>query len=381
MPSQLLRITSRRRNAKSLLQLNVGNSLYETEAKNAHTATLTNGNNCYASVPPTMVPLSQTPLLLLQSSAPIVSRQGCALLCQYFDSMKANNNDAVDATTYDGRILEHNAQSLLSDIHNIIDKVTNCPRHDNEMQMPRYVRYHPTVVDDEETVLDHKKFMDALLPDGLHVDTNNGKLFRHITAILYLTDNQDGFNDDGSYACGGGTSFPLAVPLNENRYYESNNLQTAAKSLLKRDILHTKGDTSDGFMSDGSILETASLGAFHKDNISALRYIDSRYNNDFSMDNPNLFNGVRVMPGAGKLIYFHNVGNDGLTDSKSWHGGEELINICRHWQSQPQLAISKTKSILVFFKEIPIDSFRDVGIQGFAEEATRARTWTKEMYY
>ncbi len=57
------------------------------------------------------------------------------------------------------------------------------------MTKPRYVKYIPKLVD-------KGLFLDALLPDGLHVDTNNGKLFRHITAILYLTTNKDGFIDD-----------------------------------------------------------------------------------------------------------------------------------------------------------------------------------------
>ncbi len=56
--------------------------------------------------------------------------------------------------------------------------------------MPRYVRYDPVIVD-EKSMLNPGILRDILLPNGLHINTNNGKLFRHIIAILYLTDNDD----------------------------------------------------------------------------------------------------------------------------------------------------------------------------------------------
>ena len=50
------------------------------------------------------------------------------------------------------------------------------------------VRYDLVIID-EKLMLYPSIFHDILQPDGLHVDTNNGKLFRHVTAILYLTDS------------------------------------------------------------------------------------------------------------------------------------------------------------------------------------------------
>lgn len=68
---------------------------------------------------------------------------------------------------------------------------------------------------------------------------------------------------------------------------------------------------------------------------------------------------------------------------KSFHGGEELVS------PHPDSALAgpslmpaeKTKSILVFFKEIPLESFVADGRLGFAKQASKARSWTKKMYY
>ena len=64
------------------------------------------------------------------------------------------------------------------------------------------VRYDLVIID-EKSMLYPSIFHDILLPGGLHVDTNNGKLFRHVTAILYLTDSVE---VDGYFVSGGGTT-------------------------------------------------------------------------------------------------------------------------------------------------------------------------------
>jgi hypothetical protein len=84
------------------------------------------------------------------------------------------------------------------------------------------------------------------------------------------------------------------------------------------------------------------------------------------------------MPEAGKLIYFHNVGNDGLPDPASFHGGEELATA---FNGPSSVAAKRTKCILVFFKEVPLQAFLKDGRQGFAKQAAKARLWTKRMYY
>ena len=301
-----------------------------------------------------MTPLSCPPLLLLQSSAPIISNEQCATLIEYFDHITATG----DTTPNLDAVKIEKAKSLLGDVHDIIDKVTNCPRHNGEMKVPRYVRYLPRLIN-EEMLFDPEKLNDVLLPDGCHVDTNNGKLFRHITAILYLTDN---LPNDCNF--GGGTTFPLAKPWmgGEKSADEMNDdaLLNSASRLLERNIHHTKRDTQN---SDGRRLEMAGINVFNRDHAEN----NIPYNN----------NGLRVMPQAGRLIYFHNINDNGMSDATSFHGGEELINIPTNQQSS--LDTKRTKNILVFFKEVPVDSFSNY--DGFADCVAKARRWTKQAYY
>ena len=324
-----------------------------------------------------MIPLSKPPLLLLQSSTPIISIECCSLISRYFEQQMGNS---VDAFQLDNSEIQA-AETILQDVRDIIDTVTNCPRHDGEIQLPRYVRYDTTFVDGENMMQNPKLFMTALLPDGLHVDTNNGKLFRHITAILYLTDNHDIgssiVHDDINGVLGGGTTFPLAIPIDQ-QYNHNDVLLEAAKRLLKCGIHHTKGDVNENDNSFGRIVEKAALDVFFREELRNELNIENQSNN-YEKNTK----GLRVMPEAGKLIYFHNVDDDGLPDHTSFHGGEELVS------PHPDSALAgpslmpaeKTKSILVFFKEIPLESFVADGRLGFAKQASKARSWTKKMYY
>lgn len=297
-----------------------------------------------------MTPLSCPPLLLLQSSSPILSSEQCAALIEYF-----NHNTATEGAAHDY------AKSLLGDVHDIIDKVTNCPRHDDETKLPRYVRYYPRLIN-EEILFDSKRLNDVLLPDGCHVDTNNGKLFRHITAILYLTDNA---SDNCNF--GGSTTFPLAMPWigggTAADKVNDNALLSSATRLLERKIHHTKADSDQSAISDGRRLEMACVNSFNRD----------QANKNASHNTM----GVRVMPQAGKLIFFHNINDDGMPDATSFHGGEELINILADEQSNR--SAGRTKDILVFFKEISIGSFSDMN--SFADCVAKARQWTIQTYY
>ena len=89
------------------------------------------------------------------------------------------------------------------------------------------------------------------------------------------------------------------------------------------------------------------------------------------------------MPSMGKLIYFHNVDDDGLPDPLlTIHCGEELITLLPNDADPINLSniLANTKRILVFFKEIPLETFLDGGRDGFAEQAKNARSWTKKVY-
>ncbi|KAL7512305.1 hypothetical protein ACHAXN_009242 [Cyclotella atomus] len=306
-----------------------------------------------------MIPVSNPPLLLLQSSFPIVTKEECQLLTQYFERTDTDQMAKASQTE---------AELILRRVQNIIDKVTNCPRHSGEMQMPRYVRYEAKATSSLEKLLS-PEFVDVLLPDGLHVDTNNGKLFRHITAILYLTDNEDSFVDC-SVVVGGGTTFPLAVPFGFGDE-QSMSADSAAINLLERDIHHTKSVTSnDGHDLDQRRIEQSALNVFRRDTRKLL-------GKQTSNDTAQQANGIRVMPQAGKLIYFHNINDDGRPDPASFHGGEELAAIIDRNASDSQT--NAHKSILVFFKEIPVEKIQD--FDAFANEVRKARAWTKDRYY
>ncbi len=267
--------------------------------------------------------------------------------------------------TYKGEM--DKAEALLQDVRDTIDTVTNCPSHNGEAWMPRYVRYDATTFLDETNLMQNPMmFGKTLLPDGLHVDTNNGKLFRHITAILYLTDNHEAESsiiERGKIngIVGGGTTFPMAVPIDHQRTHD-NELREAAKRLLNHGIHHTKGIVEKNDDSDGKSLENAALKIFFREL-------------QFNSVEANCCLGIRVMPEAGKLVYFHNVGYDGLPDPASFHGGESTLI------GSSSVAAKKTKSILVFFKEIPVQAFMNDGREGFAKQAAKARLWTKRMYY
>ncbi|KAL3804347.1 hypothetical protein HJC23_011275 [Cyclotella cryptica] len=311
-----------------------------------------------------MIPLSNPPLLLLQSSSPIISRQECNLLCQYFEQQEPNLNTSNHPVLDKNQIRQ--AEDILCNVRHVIDKLTNCPSHLDEMPVPRYIRYDAKLT--SRDILQSPDFVNVLLPDGLHVDTNNGKLFRHITAILYLTDN--GFADDGkTIVAGGGTSFPLAVPFGSHR---DNTRNAAANNLLSRGIHHTKADGDQCVESDGRNLEKLSIDAYCRDLEHCLGL--SMVSGDQIMSE----RGIRVMPSAGKLIYFHNVGDDGTPDPTSFHGGEELAVISDQSELDLNTALQH-KSILVFFKEIPVEKIED--FQSFVTEVNKAREWTVKEYY
>ena len=353
-------------------------SLLRCSDDDASASAVLNDDDYLLRTHPQMVPLSETPLLLMKSSTPIISREGCLLLSRYFD--QRSNADENNSAYQLDKVEIHRAETLLRVVHDVIDKVTNCPKHDGEMQMPRYVRYNSVIID-EKSMLHPGIFRDILLPDGLHVDTNNGKLFRHITAILYLTDNDDGFSSNevgGCFVSGGGTTFPLAVPFGEKGTSERNKLQDAGKHLLRRGIHHTKGDESEYT----GLIDDAALNVFNSHVVKKETFASNeRHGNNSLIETKH--SGIRVMPSMGKLIYFHNVDDDGLPDPLSFHCGEELITLLPNDADPNNLfqILTSTKRILVFFKEIPMQTFLDGGRERFAEQAKKARSWTKQMYY
>jgi hypothetical protein len=66
-----------------------------------------------------------------------------------------------------------------------------------------------------------------------------------------------------------------------------------------------------------------------------------------------------------------------MADPTSFHGGEEIAVLSS--EHDFDLATVGHKSILVFFKEIPVEKI--TGVESFASEGQKARSWTKSTYY
>ena len=239
----------------------------------------------------TLVPLSDAPILLM-SSLPLLTPEECDTLRQHFQQGHS-----------------HAGEALLQRVQEQIDDLTGCPSHAGEPLLPRYISYPPQQVSDK------------LLPDGLHVDTNNGKLFRHVTCLLYLTTNASG-----------ATTFPLAKR-------STSVLERAAQDLLDSNIHHTLCDRKQA-----RILEEAA---------------EDLYENDESRC------GIRVLPSAGMLCVFCNVLENGRPDPLSFHGGEA--------------GNDKEKVLLTFFREISLDTFGDQA--EFGQRVAETRRFLRARYY
>jgi hypothetical protein len=159
---------------------------------------------------PKLALLSQDPIILL-STTPVLTSEECNFLLQNFESGRIttthNNNNSDNPNT----------DSMVAELNKLVSKITNCPHHPGETECPRYISYHDftsltTTASTQEYIASSSSSSSSscslspsvLLPDGLHIDINNGKLFRHITALLYLTDHDD--------YLGGATTFPFAIP-------------------------------------------------------------------------------------------------------------------------------------------------------------------------
>lgn len=153
-----------------------------------------------------------------------------------------------------------------------------------------------------------------LCPEGLHVDTNNGSIYRSATLILYL-------NDIAS-ECGGATVFPLANTK------ENDPTLAAAKRLLQDNVEHTRGAAGS----------TGVLPHNEEDMLLLEEIIGG--------DGTNTV--VRVQPQAGRLCIFFSRTADGEIDARSWHGGERLL-LDNHNNNNNEIT---EKNILTLFKEV-----------------------------
>ena len=167
---------------------------------------------------------------------------------------------------------------------------------------------------------DHFKIAEPY-PDGLHMDTNNQCMFRHVTCILYLNDVPE--------KCGGATVFPLARTLLDDPAL------AAARRLLDHKISHTRSR------------EIVDLG-LEED----ARLLESRVETNFP-DNPDTNTVIRIQPKAGRLLVFFSRDSKGQEDPRAWHSGGRI--------QQGTNGASTEKRILTLFKEVdyPVPPRRD----------------------
>lgn len=158
---------------------------------------------------------------------------------------------------------------------------------------------------------DHSKTGEPY-PDGLHMDTNNQCMFRHVTCILYLNDVPEG--------CGGATVFPLARTLPDDPAL------AAARRLLDRKISHTRSR------------EIVDLGLAED-----ARRLESRVGANFP-DNPDTNTAIQIQPKAGRLLVFFSRDSEGQEDPRAWHSGGRI--------RQGKNGATTEKRILTLFKEV-----------------------------
>mmetsp|Transcript_12484 Transcript_12484/g.25361 ORF Transcript_12484/g.25361 Transcript_12484/m.25361 type:complete len:374 (-) Transcript_12484:14-1135(-) len=183
--------------------------------------------------------------------------------------------------------LDLKSRRLLESIYERVDAACGLARHKDE-QVPR-VHFYPA------RELDHT----GRMPAGLHLDSN-GRPFRYVTAILYLTSVPQ--------AGDGATVFPCVG---------TKAISEAGEELLRGGTQHS-GNLADP---DHKPLAQELIKAAE----------------DFS--------GLSVFPELGKLAIFFTRLADGEIDSSSWHGGARVA----------RAGPGGGKWILQFFKEVPAE--------------------------
>ncbi len=270
-------------------------------------------------------PLSFNPILV-ESSRPILSPYECQVLSSWVSAQPSLDFAALEA----GLLKGEEGAKILASVQKLLCEVLVIDK--NEIVMPKYLKY--TYVGNVGDIQgngsgdrrgtrylkDYK--VEDLLPDGLHVDTNNGKYFRHWTVLLYLN------------SCHrlGATTFPLAVPISgsDKRSWANSNydeVHEAAKMLIDENVYHTR---QIGGSADQSIL------GVKLDRAALALMIQDQEETDTTINNY----GVRVMPRQGCFCLFSGLQRNGSPNPNSFHGGEAIFK-------------GESKELLSFFYEVP----------------------------
>ncbi len=369
----------------------------------------------------TMIPLSEQPMLLV-SSKPLLSRDECNIVIQYLELTKDGNRDPLNdvffekdgnyvfSTAHESKINNNNnnnsddgnntykkainddgnetfyeqARNIIYRVRSEIDRLTNSKSHSGDFALPRFLSFKVEQIPDpsKDGV---KQTLHSLLPDGLHSDNVNDMYTRHISALLYLSDEVDECDVEENGLVGGSTTFPLALPLGQNPNDKTafdKRVEEASMKLIKSNILHTgKRDWENGEL-ECTLLESAAYSVFHRDIVEKGKSNSSSSSDDndnklSKVDLPKTTLGIRVNPKPGQLCMFHNLLDDGSPDPLSFHAGEAILG-------RNNLASSSGKKVLlVFFKTIPLEDHSLVADSKneLAMKSKASRDWIKEQYY
>ena len=378
----------------------------------------------------TLIPLSSDPLILI-SSQPLLQNDECQLLLQYLEWTQSNpayfqrnnqkfkdlffvntdgsmvvskvnkngdtgnqqqeasssilNDDNIDMGDNDEVVaLEEQVSCVLGKLRKQIDDLTNAPSHDGDLVLPRYLQFTSLKKVPNVRTQGIQSTIDTLLPDGLHSDNTNGMLSRHISALLYLTTNDENNSHNENKIVGGATNFPLAQPLSSSQEVKEispwdKRIQLAAKRTLVDHQIHHSGQKNSPILKeDCTLLESAAYQLFYKEAIGSLDFF------------PKSTSGVRIPPKQGHLCVFHNLTPEGTPNHMAFHGGEALLNMNddNNENNSDGTNMSGKKVLLAFFKTIPPPDNNDINGESnidpanyFQKKASESRQWFLDTYY
>jgi hypothetical protein len=265
------------------------------------------------------------------STAPLLSLQECATLSHHFRGSPTVQSQAVLVA------LQQRLDRLLG-------------RSDAQPVTPRYLCYEPS---SSSVAVTAKASSDWLLPDGLHVDTNNGFLFRYLTVLVYLSTTDSA-----------PTTFPLAIVSHKDDEPpdESAAAAAAGQALLDDNRHHTRDANMTGTRAHTKVrvLEGAAWDLYRREQDGG-----SGVERDTRV-------GIRVLPQAGHCVAFFSINGQGQTHARSWHGSEILL-------SPKDSGINNNqKEVLTFFYEVPMSEFQSQ--LEFGQCVERRQRTMMEMY-
>ena len=324
--------------------------------------------------PITLVPISRNPVIL-RTSAPILkSQEECDAVAAFFEYMadgaSANaNNDDQDSSEPDNELLERGAE-LFQFLQRTINELVGGSNDDTESALPRFLTYDPQ----DPPIGGSAPTCDELLPDGLHVDNNNGMHFRYMPVLFYLTSNN-----------AGATTFPLATPLSredvDGRDLTSTSttfatsatkdMEVSAQELIESGIYHTRGHHHGKLRGGETEQSTQTATALDIIEHAAVDLYQSQ--NQGGQRTSSHGRGVRVLPEAGYACAFLNLDESGCPDPLAFHGGESLLDV---WGDGKQ---KKQKKLLTFFREVPVQEFKTR--DDFVEKANGRRDEILHRYF